>query len=264
MFRKSIREAAKTFHYRASKPSFPSNHAVAAFSTSSQYEAGSGRFFSAQSLLWFSLAIFASTGGALCETDQPQQSERTLPVISRQEVEKHNTPDKVWVTYGDGVYDVTKFIANHPGGKEKLMSVAGKDIAAQWSLYAHHKSSPLVHELLSEMKIGVLPLEDVVVAPKSTHTATYSNKPVYDCIIIGSGMSGLQCGWTLVNDHNVSKDKVLVLEAQDYVGGRVKQMKEFIRGTKVEVGAEFLHGERCYCCYCGGGCCCSHAAMLPC
>jgi hypothetical protein len=34
------------------------------------------------------------------------------------------------------------------------------------------------------------------------------------------------------------------LEAQDYVGGRVKQITEFIKGAKIEVGAEFLHGKQ--------------------
>jgi protoporphyrinogen oxidase len=62
-------------------------------------------------------------------------------------------------------------------------------------------------------------------------------------IIVGAGLSGLQCGSALVNEYGVDKSKILVLEAQDYVGGRVKQMNEFIKGAKIEVGAEFLHGE---------------------
>ena len=248
MFRQAMRPAAKTFLSQSKTFSVSANRcAVRAFAGTSGNDAGGSRFTSARNLFWLSLAIFATTSSAAyCQAESADHSKKdksTFRVISRKEVETHNTLDKhVWVTYGEGVYDVTNFLKNHPGGREKLMSVAGKDIASMWNLYAHHKTSPLALELLSEMQIGVLSKGDVIVPPKNTHVATYSNKPVYDCIVVGSGMSGLQCGWSLVNEYDVPKDKVLVLEAQDYVGGRVKQMKEFIRGTKVEVGAEFLHG----------------------
>lgn len=165
-------------------------------------------------------------------------------VYSRKEVETHNTLEKgVWVTYKDSVYDITNFIANHPGGQEKLMSVAGKDIASSWNIYQHHKTSALVKELADEMKIGVLKPSDIIISEDLPNVAKFSNTPVYDCIIIGAGLSGLQCGSTLVNQHKVNQHNILVLEAQDYVGGRVKQIHEFIKGSKIEVGAEFLHGK---------------------
>ncbi len=65
---------------------------------------------------------------------------------------------------------------------------------------------------------------------------------VYDVIIIGSGLSGLQCGSTLLNKFGMNKSNILILEAQSYVGGRVKQETEFIKGVKLELGAECLHG----------------------
>ena len=46
------------------------------------------------------------------------------------------------------------------------MSVAGKDIGHMWNVFEHHLTSPLAHELLDEMKIGVLPAHDVIVPPK--------------------------------------------------------------------------------------------------
>eukprot|EP01034_Spumella_vulgaris_P040179 gene40179-49693_t len=94
------------------------------------------------------------------------------------------------------------------------------------------------------MKIGVLPPSEVIVASSEAQVATFANEPIYDVIIIGAGLSGLQCGSTLVNTYGVNQQNILVLEAQDYVGGRVKQVTEFIKGTKIEVGAEFLHGNK--------------------
>jgi len=198
---------------------------------------------SSYGFVWVALAL-AFGGASIAECSGKKVVENLWRIICRKEVEKHNIVDKhVWVTYKDSVYDVTNFLSNHPGGKEKLMSVAGKDISSQWALYVHHKTSPLAHELLEEMKIGVLPKEDIIEPPVVTHVAKYSNEPVYDAIIIGGGMSGLQCGWSLINQHKVDPKKILILEAQDYVGGRVKQVTEFVKGAKIEVGAEFLHGK---------------------
>ena len=66
---------------------------------------------------------------------------------------------------------------------------------------------------------------------------------VYDVIIVGAGLSGLKCGHSLINQYGIDKEKILVLEAQDYVGGRVKQNTDFIKGIKIELGAEMLHGK---------------------
>lgn len=41
------------------------------------------------------------------------------------EVAKHNTEDNCWVIINNEVYDVTKFLDDHPGGKEAIMLFAG-------------------------------------------------------------------------------------------------------------------------------------------
>ena len=38
------------------------------------------------------------------------------------DISKHNNKKKgIWVTYKDNVYNITDFIDNHPGGKDKIM-----------------------------------------------------------------------------------------------------------------------------------------------
>jgi sulfite oxidase len=79
---------------------------------------------------------------------QPAQAEartkgrtscKKLPVIPRSEVEQHKTADSgIWVTYGDGVYDVTEFIAAHPGG-DRILLAAGGAVEPYWAMYAQHK-----------------------------------------------------------------------------------------------------------------------------
>ncbi len=60
---------------------------------------------------------------------------------------------------------------------------------------------------------------------------------MHDVIIIGAGVSGLTAG------HELAKQgvtNVLLLEAQDYVGGRVRTTNTY--GLPIEIGAEFVHG----------------------
>mgnify|MGYP002821989355 CR=1 FL=1 len=53
-----------------------------------------------------------------------------LPIYTREQVAEHNTKDKrVWVTFREGVFDVTDFISIHPGGMKRIMLAAGGDVA---------------------------------------------------------------------------------------------------------------------------------------
>ena len=49
---------------------------------------------------------------SFCTNDE---SSKNL-VYRRSEVQKHKTKETgVWVIYKDGIYDITSFVANHPG-----------------------------------------------------------------------------------------------------------------------------------------------------
>lgn len=50
-----------------------------------------------------------------------------LPVYRSSQVAKNDGSDgrPIWMSYGGVVYDVTGFIANHPGGSEKILLASG-------------------------------------------------------------------------------------------------------------------------------------------
>ena len=79
-----------------------------------------------------------------------------LPTYSKEDVAKHKSKDSgIWVTFKDGVYDVTQWADIHPGGAEKLMLAAGGAIDPFWAMYAQHNTEQ-VQQILEEYRIGNL------------------------------------------------------------------------------------------------------------
>jgi cytochrome b involved in lipid metabolism len=63
--------------------------------------------------------------GELHSTDQRWSSTISSKMVKEPHQElRHNSIDKgIWVTYRDGVYDITKFVQNHPGGLERSLGL---------------------------------------------------------------------------------------------------------------------------------------------
>lgn len=67
---------------------------------------------------------YSYTNSAICEekvTDNHPKIEcgkikEGLPFYTEEEIKKHATIDKgIWVSYKNGVYDITDFVEGHPG-----------------------------------------------------------------------------------------------------------------------------------------------------
>ncbi|XP_017028885.1 sulfite oxidase, mitochondrial [Drosophila kikkawai] len=78
-----------------------------------------------------------------------------LPNYKTDQVEQHNSAKTgIWITYGLGVYDVTDFADNHPGG-DKILMAAGSAIDPFWAIYQQHNTLEVL-ELLEGFRIGNL------------------------------------------------------------------------------------------------------------
>ncbi|TYZ60279.1 hypothetical protein PybrP1_008510 [[Pythium] brassicae (nom. inval.)] len=110
-------------------------------------------------------ALAASAVSALCEAPEtavtPGEVDPALPTYTLEQVQEHTGAKKngVWVVYRHGVYEISKFIASHPGGT-KILLAAGKSIEPFWQLYAAHNHAD-VHRILESLRIGNLRAEDV-------------------------------------------------------------------------------------------------------
>ncbi len=130
-----------------------------------------------QSAAALSCAAFFGMARALCDTKEEEEEEDDdgmtpedrkkalapgggqchLPNYTKAEVSKHTTPETgIWVTYKDGVYDVTEFVEAHPGGASKILLGAGRAIDPYWNLFQQHFRTGHPLKLLEEMRIGTL------------------------------------------------------------------------------------------------------------
>lgn len=87
----------------------------------------------------------------------------------------HYSKDRVWVTYKEGVYDITDFISKHPGG-DNIMLGAGASIEPFWEIYGIHKTDKIL-EMLEEMRIGNIDLKENEHALENMGDP-YANDPV--------------------------------------------------------------------------------------
>ncbi|XP_061883632.1 sulfite oxidase, mitochondrial isoform X1 [Entelurus aequoreus] len=131
--------------------------------------------------------LLAGTGAVLAYGLHHHQAQHTdavsvhaqlshVPVFSQEEVTKHRTlQDGVWVTYKGGVYDITDFVAMHPGG-DKILLAAGGALEPFWALYAVHERDHVL-DILSEYKVGELSAEDQKKQQSLTSSDPYSSDP---------------------------------------------------------------------------------------
>ncbi|CAG0888585.1 unnamed protein product [Cyprideis torosa] len=109
------------------------------------------------------------------EEDRWGKFREGLPTYSMAEVSKHSDKNsRIWMTYKEGVYDVTDFVEIHPGG-ERILMAAGGSMDPFWDIYAVHKN-PAVLDMMEEYRIGNLQKEDVV--QRSDSADPYSKEPV--------------------------------------------------------------------------------------
>ena len=72
--------------------------------------------------------------------------------LSLDEIAKHNIEKDCWVIIRDKVYDLTKFLPDHPGGKKANMLFAGKDATEEIDML--HPPNDLTKYLSPDVVLG--------------------------------------------------------------------------------------------------------------
>jgi len=94
--------------------------------------------------------------------------------ISPDEVKLHSSEKDCWIIIHDKVYDVGKYLNDHPGGVEIVSDLAGQDATADYDDVGHTQEA---HEILEKFLIGhVKPGVPVSGGAPSTPAPTVAQK----------------------------------------------------------------------------------------
>jgi cytochrome b involved in lipid metabolism len=70
------------------------------------------------------------------------------------QVATHNTSASCWAAVSGSVYDLTAWIGEHPGGRDRIIGLCGTDATAAFA--AQHRGQGEPAEELTRFKIGTL------------------------------------------------------------------------------------------------------------
>ena len=122
-------------------------------------------FLRSNALRMAARGVAASFSAGYCafgdEQGAPGVAGEAYPTYSRADIKARCGGASTWVTYKDGVYDITEFINAHPGGAQKIKLAAGGSVEPFWRIYRQHLEQQAgVMDLLAPMRVGTLSAED--------------------------------------------------------------------------------------------------------
>jgi len=100
----------------------------------------------------------APAPAAETKSEAPAAAAPASKTITLDEVAKHNKESDCWVVVNGQVLDVTKFMHDHPGGKQAILLFAGRDASAEFNML--HKPD-VVAKYAPEAILGNLDPKDV-------------------------------------------------------------------------------------------------------
>ncbi|XP_072374058.1 cytochrome b5 type B [Scyliorhinus torazame] len=114
------------------------------------------------------------------EQNNKTDHEPTVNYITMEEVKTNSSSKCTWLVIHDKVYDVTKFLEEHPGGEEVLFEQAGGDATESFEDVGHSSDA---REMLKQYFIGELDLadrrkensKDVLITTSSSHSSWWTN-----------------------------------------------------------------------------------------
>ncbi len=95
------------------------------------------------------MTVSPETAGS--DTAAPEQKAGTYTLA---QVAPHNSATSCWSVINGGVYDLTSWIAKHPGGTQAILSLCGKDGSA--AFVGQHEGGEKQAAMLVTLKIGTL------------------------------------------------------------------------------------------------------------
>ena len=81
---------------------------------------------------------------------------KRVRIYTTEDLAAHASSSSCWVSRDGKVYDVTKFLDDHPGGDDLVLKYAGQDVGAIMKDSEEHAHSESAYDMLDEFLIGRL------------------------------------------------------------------------------------------------------------
>ena len=81
---------------------------------------------------------------------------KRIRIYTDKDVAAHSSAESCWVSYNGRVYDVTRFLDDHPGGDDLILKYAGKDVGEVMKDPEEHVHSESAYGIMDEFLIGRL------------------------------------------------------------------------------------------------------------
>ncbi|GAA1340641.1 hypothetical protein GCM10009594_11580 [Kocuria palustris] len=103
---------------------------------------------------WSGAMATNDPGGTSAEESSSAATESEAETYTMDEVAEHDGAESCWAAIDGGVYDLSDWIAQHPGGEGAIESLCGSDGTEAFT--GQHEGSDRVAEQLAEFRIGEL------------------------------------------------------------------------------------------------------------
>jgi 4-hydroxysphinganine ceramide fatty acyl 2-hydroxylase len=92
-------------------------------------------------------------------------SKQRVRIYTAEDVAAHKTQSNCWLSHRGKVYNVSKFVNDHPGGDDIILKYAGKDVSGVMAGKEgeSHEHSDSAYDMLDEYQIGRLGTEESIV-----------------------------------------------------------------------------------------------------
>lgn len=95
---------------------------------------------------------------------------KRVRIYTAEDVEAHNTAASCWISRAGKVYDVTRFLQDHPGGDDLIIEYAGKDVGEVMRDANEHEHSDAAYDMLNEYVVGRLGAGEETVSEGASRT----------------------------------------------------------------------------------------------
>ncbi|KIY45038.1 oxidoreductase [Fistulina hepatica ATCC 64428] len=88
---------------------------------------------------------------------------KRIRVYTEEDVAEHNNLASCWVIRDGKIYDVTAFLADHPGGDDMILNHAGRSVGDVMRDKLEHEHSDAAYDILRQYMVGKLGTSETIV-----------------------------------------------------------------------------------------------------